>query len=98
LSEGTFRVTGAVVGTDLKANANISVGGQKNYVNDPGFETGDLGPWKVDGSIQAVHISSEAQNVHAGTYVLHYWMNGAFAFSVSQTITGLESGTYTLSA
>jgi arabinogalactan endo-1,4-beta-galactosidase len=97
-TEGTFTVTGAVAGTDLRANAEITIGGQKNYVSNPGFESGDFTSWTVEGSAQAADISSEAQNVRVGTYAMHYWLEGPFAFTVSQTITGLENGTYTLSA
>jgi arabinogalactan endo-1,4-beta-galactosidase len=96
--EGMFPVAGTVAGTDLKAKADITVGGQKNHVNNPGFETGDLTAWTVDGNNQAVDISNETQNIHAGTYVLHYWLDGPFTFTISQKITGLENGTYSLSA
>jgi arabinogalactan endo-1,4-beta-galactosidase len=98
MTEGNFTVAGTVAGTDLKANADITIGGQKNYVNNPGFETGDFTSWTIEGSNQAVDISNEAQNVHTGTYALHYWLDGPFEFIVSQTITGLENGSYTLSA
>lgn len=97
-TEGTFTINGTVAGTDLKANADITIGGEKNYVNNPGFESGDFTSWTVEGSIGAVDISSEAQNVYLGTYAMHYWADGPFSFTVSQTITGLENGTYTLSA
>ena len=97
-TEGTFTVTGAVAGTDLKAIANITIGGGKNYLNNPGFESGDFTSWTVEGSANAVDISREAQNVHLGTYALHYWAEGPFSFTVSQRVTGLENGTYTLSA
>jgi len=96
-SEGSFTVFGMVTSTDLKAEADITVGGPKNYAQNPGFESGDFAPWIVSGSSQAVDISSEAQNVHTGSEVLHYWLDGPFEFTVSQTITGLENGTYSLS-
>jgi arabinogalactan endo-1,4-beta-galactosidase len=97
-TEGSFHVFGSVAGTDLKADAAVTIGGQKNYANNPGFESGDFTAWTVEGSKQAVDISSEAQNVHRGTYVMHYWLDGRFNFTVSQKISGLENGTYTLSA
>ena len=95
---GTFSVSGSVTGTELKANAAITIGGQKNYLQNPGFESGDFSSWTVEGSQQAADISSEAQNVHGGTYALHYWLDGPFTFTVSQKITGLDNGTYSLSA
>ena len=95
---GTFTITGTVDGTDLKATSSITIGSQKNFVNNPGFESGDLASWAVEGSKNAVDISQEAANIHEGAYALHYWLDGSFAFTVSQTITGLQNGTYTLSA
>jgi arabinogalactan endo-1,4-beta-galactosidase len=95
---GTFTVNGTVAGTDLKANADITVGTEKNYLENPGFETGDFAPWTVEGSIDAVDISNEAANIHEGDYALHYWLGEPFEFTVSQTITGLENETYYLSA
>jgi arabinogalactan endo-1,4-beta-galactosidase len=82
----------------LKATVNISVVGQTNYVKNPGFETGNLTPWTIEGDTGAVDIRNEAANVHTGTYALHYWKDGPFAFTLSQTVTDLPDGTYTLSA
>jgi arabinogalactan endo-1,4-beta-galactosidase len=67
-------------------------------VVNPGFEDGDLTAWIVEGDADAVDVSSEAQNIHDGKYILHYWKNEAFTFTITQKITGLANGTYTLSA
>ena len=85
-------------GTDLKAIVSISVSSQKNYVTNPGFETGEFTSWKVDGDSAAVDISKEASNIHTGTFGLHYWLGEPFTFTLSQTVTDLPDGTYTLSA
>ncbi len=95
---GEVTVHGTVNGTDLKAIVNITVSSQKNYVKNAGFETGDFSPWILEGDSDAVDISKEASNIHAGTYGLHYWMGEPFAFTLSQTVTDLPDGTYTLSA
>ncbi len=95
---GEVSVHGTVKGTDLKAIVNITVSSQKNYVTNAGFETGDFTAWKVDGDSDAVDISKEASNIHAGTYGLHYWKGEPFAFTVSQTVTNLPDGMYSLSA
>jgi arabinogalactan endo-1,4-beta-galactosidase len=94
---GNFTLNGTVEGTDLKAIASITIGGEKNYIENSGFEKGDFAPWVVTGSVDAADISNEAQNVREGDYALHYWLEGAFEFAISQTITGLDDGTYTLS-
>jgi arabinogalactan endo-1,4-beta-galactosidase len=95
---GAVTVHGTVDGTDLNAIASISVSGAKNYVTNPGFETNNLTPWTVDGDAAATDISKEASNIHTGTYALHYWLDAPFAFTLSQTVTDLPDGTYTLSA
>ena len=93
----SFTINGTVEGTDMVALANIIVNGQKSLVENAGFESGDLTSWVLEGSIGAVNISNEAQNIHTGTYALHYWLNDPFTFSLTQKITGLENGTYSLS-
>ncbi len=99
LSEGgEVRVQGMVNGTELRANLIITVSTQKNYVANPGFETGDFTSWRVDGDADAADISKDASNVHAGSYALHYWKGEPFAFTLSQTVTDLPDGTYSLSA
>ena len=95
---GDFPLNGIVDGTNISAAVNVTVKSDNNLLENPGFETGDLTAWTVVGSTDAIDISNEAQNVQDGIYALHYWLNDPFEFAVSQTITGLESGTYTLSA
>jgi arabinogalactan endo-1,4-beta-galactosidase len=95
--DGSFTIKGAVDGTDLMAVANIVVNGERSFLENAGFETGDFTSWVVEGNTDAVDVSSEAQNVNSGTYVLHYWLNDPFTFTLSQKITGLKNGSYTLS-
>lgn len=93
---GSFKLNGKIEGTDSYAVATVYTGSAKNFAVNPGFENGQE-PWVVDGSVSAVNVSDELQNVHAGNSALHYWADGAFEFTVSQTITGLENGTYSFS-
>jgi arabinogalactan endo-1,4-beta-galactosidase len=95
---GEVTVHGTVSGIDSRATATIIVSTQKNYAQNPGFETGDFTSWTVDGDTGAADISREAANVHKGSYALHYWLGEPFAFTLSQTVTDLPNGTYTLSA
>jgi arabinogalactan endo-1,4-beta-galactosidase len=94
---GSFILNGTIENTNLHAVATLHTGSAKNYAENPGFEN-NLTPWVIEGSLSAVDISDELQNVHNGKYALHYWIEGPFEFTVSQTITGLENGTYTFSA
>jgi arabinogalactan endo-1,4-beta-galactosidase len=94
---GKYVVNGTITGTDLQAVANVTIGYTRNYATNPGFETGDLSGWTVDGNTEAVNISNEAQNVHQEMYALHYWLGKPFHFALSQTITDLVDGTYAFS-
>ncbi len=96
-SPGKYVVNGSVVGTDLQAVANVTVAYTRNYATNPGFETGDLTGWSVEGDTQAVNVSNEAQNIHQEIYALHYWLGTPFHFTLSQTITDLVDGTYAFS-
>ncbi len=94
---GTFVLNGTVEGSDLKATVNVTVSYVRNYVTNAGFETGDLTGWTVEGDTAAVNISNETQNVYQDVYALHYWLGNPFKFTISQTITGLSNGQYSLS-
>ena len=95
---GVYTLDGTVEGQELLAAASVTTGGEKNYLTNAGFESGGFGPWVVNGDVGAVDISNERQNLHEGKCAMHYWANDAFEFTVSQTVTGLENGTYFLSA
>ncbi len=94
---GSFKLNGKIEGTDSYAIATVYTGSAKNYAQNPGFETG-ADPWVVEGDTKAVDISNELQNILNGKSALHYWADAPFEFTVSQTITGLENGTYTFNA
>jgi arabinogalactan endo-1,4-beta-galactosidase len=95
---GEVSVRGTVDGTDLKATLIIDVSTEKNYVANPGFEAGSFTPWTVEGDSDAADISKEVSNLHAGSFGLHYWKGEPFDFTLSQTVTDLPDGTYSLSA
>jgi len=99
---GTFTIYGNVTGTSIKAIVNVTVSGKRNYVKNSGFETGNFDNWDVEvlsGPSNAVRVEkSTGNNAHSGDWTLHYWASTSFKFAVSQTITGLKNGTYTLSA
>jgi len=93
---GSFKLNGKIAGTDAYTVAIVYTGSAKNYASNPGFENGES-PWVVEETTRTFDISNELQNVHNGNFALHYWADGAFEFTVSQTITGLENGTYNFS-
>jgi len=94
---GDFKLNGKIEGTESYVVATVYTGSAKNFAANPGFENGEA-PWVIEETVTAVDISEELQNVYNGGHALHYWADGPFEFTVSQTITGLENGTYTFSA
>jgi arabinogalactan endo-1,4-beta-galactosidase len=97
-SDGQVSVVGIVAGTSRQVTANLTVTSVLNYAQNPGLESGLLAPWTVAGNTTAINASNEPNNPHSGTWALHYWLDKPFAGTVSQTVTGLDSGTYSLSA
>jgi len=95
--KGSFTLRGMVARTNQGATLTVYTGSPKNLVENGGFESG-LSPWVVEGSTSAVKIGREPANAHSGDFALNYWLAGAFEFSLSQTVAGLEDGIYTLTA
>ena len=99
LSEGTYTVKGTIDGSDTEAVCTIKVN-PHNYVLNPSFEEDDRSMWVITGDTDAVDYQNNASDALTGNYSLHFWKDSEFGFTVTQTITGLEPGTYrfTLSA
>lgn len=95
---GTFTVQGIVAGTTLRTSVEVTVTGSPNLLKNGSFESGTLTDWTVTGDTGAVKVEHNAGNAKHGEYALNYWSGSAFAYQVSQTVTGLEEGTYELRA
>ncbi|UJF34925.1 glycosyl hydrolase 53 family protein [Paenibacillus hexagrammi] len=95
---GTVTLQGTIDGAALPATAVITVQGATNYVSNAGFELGDGSSWTIEGDSNAVKVVSDSANAHNSEYALHYSLNQDMPFTVSQKITGLKNGTYTLKA
>jgi arabinogalactan endo-1,4-beta-galactosidase/putative cell wall-binding protein len=98
-------VTGVAVGSSTitatsydghkTAQCVVTVIPNSNFVLNAGFES-DLDNWTVVDTKGATSIVTD--NKHSGAKALHYWFNSPFNFDVSQAITNLDNGTYTLTA
>ncbi|VBB09860.1 Hypothetical protein LUCI_5158 [Lucifera butyrica] len=95
---GEYTLHGSVEGANGDAVAAINVVDQVNLVKNPGFETGGLAEWTVQGDAGAVNTVQSSGDVHSGKSALHYWADKAFHFTASQTVTGLKNGKYVLTA
>lgn len=76
---------------------------EQNLVTNPGFEidgyTNSPTGWNVwlDDGVNGETVNTEG-NGFDGNYKLSFWNESAYGCSIYQTVTGLENGTYTLSA
>jgi len=96
---GTFTLNGTVADAGLSVTIEITVTSYHNLVTNPGFEAATtLTGWTVDGTAAAAKVDNSAGNAHSGTRSLNYWYGSDYAYTISQTITGLPDGYYTLKA
>lgn len=91
IAPGTVTITVESYDGHKTAECEVTVVASTNLINNPGFEL-DSESWDITGDAGAVTFENDK---HEGHKALHYY-NGDF--EVSQTITGLENGTYKLSA
>jgi len=94
---GKFTVNGTVSGVSRQATVEINVTDKPNLLQNPGFEDGLTG-WTIAGASGAAKIEKNAGNAHSGAQALNYWQGSPYSFKVSQTVTGLKDGIYTLKA
>lgn len=66
-----------------------------NYVLNPGFEAAGAEPWVLTGTGAAVR---DTPNSAEGGRSVDFWAGEPYAFAVSQQLTGVPAGVYTLSA
>ncbi|REK52634.1 MAG: hypothetical protein C6W55_15615 [Thermobacillus sp.] len=94
---GTFRLTGQTAGLKLPVSIDLTVTAYRNLAVNGGFEAGNTPDgWDTAGTPGAVKVDGNANNAYSGIRSLNYWHESDFAFKISQTITGLPDGLYTL--
>ncbi|SEO56494.1 arabinogalactan endo-1,4-beta-galactosidase [Amphibacillus marinus] len=72
----------------------------ENFVRNPSFEEADRSMWTIDfpeGFTNHADFTHGRSNSRTGEYHVHFWNDRIVDFRLSQTITGLEPGYYTLS-
>jgi arabinogalactan endo-1,4-beta-galactosidase len=94
ISAGAATVSAVTYDGGFTASSEVTVVPSTSLIQNPGFEDG-LNSWTISGDASAV---STDVDVHSGSLTLHYYSATPAEFTASQTITGLENGTYSLSA
>ena len=66
-----------------------------NHVLNPSFEDADTSMWEITSEGGNVtDFQDKESDAHSGVLSLHFWSESKISFTVEQTITGLEPGTY----
>lgn len=96
---GNFTVAGTLEdGTEVTAAVTVD---RINYVQNPSFEDSDTSMWTVNysGETDPTDYQVKAADAHSGEVAFHFWSGSAdMDFSIEQSFTDLEPGTYELSA
>lgn len=96
---GNFTVSGTLEdGTEITATVTVD---RINYVQNPSFEDSDTSMWTVNysGETDPTDYQVKAADAHSGEVAFHFWSGSAdMDFSIEQSFTDLEPGTYELSA
>ena len=96
---GNFTVSGTLEdGTEITAAVTVD---RINYVQNPSFEDADTSMWTVNysGDTDPTDYQVKAADAHSGEVAFHFWSGSAdMDFSIEQSFTDLEPGTYELSA
>lgn len=92
---GSYVVSGELAdGTAVSCSVEVL---NINYVPNPSFEDEDRTMWQITDAAGATDYQKKADDAYSGDYAFHFWAgSGDTDFTIEQTITGLESGTYTL--
>ena len=69
-----------------------------NYVQNPGFETGELAPWTIEerGNASELYVENKLTDSLKGEWHMHFWSSAqnSVDFTLSQDISSLPSGSY----
>lgn len=95
---GAFTLEGTVAGLEQKASVGITVLANPNMAENAGFEEGSLDRWTLSGTEGSGKVENNTGNAHSGAYAFNYWNSSTYAYRLTQTVTGLADGTYTLKA
>ena len=96
---GNFTVSGTLDdGTEVTDAVTVD---RINYVQNPSFEDSDTSMWTINysGETDPTDYQVKAADAHSGEVAFHFWSGSAdMDFSIEQSFTDLEPGTYELSA
>lgn len=101
---GSYQVEGILQDEELDEEYRTVVANVEvkliNYVVNSSFEDSDTSMWKVvyNGKENPTDYQVNAKDAKTGETAFHFWSASEMDFSIEQEVTGLEPGTYQLSA
>ena len=75
----------------IRPVAHVNVA-QINLIANSSFEDADTSMWEITG--EGTDFQDKDSDAHSGALSLHFWSTGDVDFTVQQTLTGREPGTY----
>lgn len=91
---GEYAVSGRLKnGRTARCTVTVSA---SNFLQNGGFETGDLSGWTVENPLGKGNpkVDRNNQNAKEGVCYLTAWEADGYDFTVSQSVSGLAAGTY----
>ncbi len=101
---GSYQVEGILQDEELDEEYRTVVANVEvkliNYVVNSSFEDSDTSMWKLayNGKENPTDYQVNAKDAKTGETAFHFWSASEMDFSIEQEVTGLEPGTYQLSA
>lgn len=96
-SETSLVLKGKISGSTFVPECKVELSNKVNLVQDPSFESGKLGAWKLNGSGTACFVENNKGNAHTGKWTYKYWLANGFKSILRQDFKDIPNGTYRLS-
>ncbi|MFT4029747.1 MAG: glycosyl hydrolase 53 family protein [Protaetiibacter sp.] len=93
---GVYSIPGTIA-TGAAITATVTVL-QANYIVNHGFEDADTSVWSLTADPSGAASITTTSNTQEGTRALDFWAASAFTIDLTQTVTGVPAGDYTLQA
>ncbi len=93
--EQSYLLTGTAQGMDVRGQLRMVA---PNFLENPGFETGDLTGWTLTdhAGAEQLYVEDKITDSLSGTMHMHFWSPGenSVEFSLEQDVRNLTDGTY----
>ena len=94
----TYEIRGTAGGMEARGTLTMAA---LNYLENPGFESGDLSGWTLTerGQADQLYVEDKLADSLEGTWHMHFWSakKDSVDFSLEQSRDDLKSGTYVFS-